>query len=284
MKRLSIWHQYCLPQHFLSRLLGRIANIRCRCIKNFMIKTIIKIYKVNMSEAKLESPDDYPSFNQFFIRHLKANARPFPHNNLLIASPADGVISQFGPITKGRLIQAKGHDFSLMELLGGETSSYKEFLDGEFATIYLSPKDYHRMHMPLSGNLRQMSYVPGKLFSVSPKTTSMIPELFARNERVICWFDSEQGPFALVLVGAFFVASIATTWAGVIAPGVSKGIQTWDYAPNQQIHLKQGDEMGYFEFGSTIIMLLPKGMANWQPSLKAEDAVKLGQVLARIQS
>jgi len=196
MNKISIWHQYCLPQHFLSRLLGRIANIRCKFIKNAMIKAIIKIYKVNMNEALVERAEDYPTFNQFFIRHLKASARPFPHNNLLIASPADGVISQLGQITEGRLIQAKGHDFSLMELLGGETSSYKEFIDGLFATIYLSPKDYHRIHMPLSGNLRQMTYIPGKLFSVSPKTTQMVPELFARNERVVCWFDSEHGPFA----------------------------------------------------------------------------------------
>ncbi|MDF2940388.1 MAG: phosphatidylserine decarboxylase [Gammaproteobacteria bacterium] len=280
--KLSIWHQYCLPQHFLSRFLGRIANIRCKFFKNLMIKLVIKKFKVNMSEAQFENLDHYASFNEFFIRHLKADARPFPHNNLLLASPSDGVISQFGQIKEGRLIQAKGHDFSLMELLGGESSAYKEFLDGEFATIYLSPKDYHRIHMPLSGNLRQMTYVPGKLFSVSPKTTTMVPELFARNERVICCFDSEFGPFALVLVGAFFVASIATSWAGVIAPNNIRKVQNWDYAPDQQIHLKQGDEMGYFQFGSTVIMLLPKGMTSWRPELTSEQFVKLGQVLANI--
>lgn len=282
MNKLSIWHQYCLPQHFLSRLLGKIANCRCKLLKNSLVKMVIKVYKVDMTEAKLQNLDDYPCFNDFFTRYLKTEARPFPHNNLLVASPCDGVVSQFGRISNGRLIQAKGHDFSLMELLGGESSSYKEFLDGEFATIYLSPKDYHRVHMPLSGNLRQMTYVPGKLFSVSPKTTSMVPELFARNERVICWFDSDHGPFTLVLVGAFFVASIATTWAGIIAPNKMRQVQTWDYAPDQRIHLKQGDEMGHFRFGSTVIMLLPKGLANWQPGLKNDDFIKLGQVLGRL--
>ncbi len=233
-----------------------------------------------MAEAADPVPENYACFNDFFTRALKPDARKFPEHENEIACPADGAISQIGNIEQGQIFQAKGHDFSTRELLGGSQEMADLFEDGKFATIYLSPKDYHRVHMPLTGELRQMIYVPGRLFSVSPLTANQIPRLFARNERMVALFETEQGPMAMVMVGAMIVASIETTWAGLVTPPKRK-LQQFNYG--HPVKLGKSEEMGQFKLGSTVILLFGKDMISWDKALQAEEVVRLGQQIGQLK-
>lgn len=280
-QRLFIFMQYVLPHHTLSRLVGRLAECETPWFKNRLIAWFIKRYQVDMSEALLEDPSAYRHFNDFFTRALKADARTFDDSENAVLSPADGAISQLGEIKNGRIFQAKGHSFSLLELLGGDAERASPFMGGSFSTIYLSPKDYHRVHMPLTGILREMVYIPGRLFSVNQTTAEQVPELFARNERVACIFDTEQGPMAIVLVGAMVVASIETVWAGQITPPL-RNLRCYDYSQSAQqpITLEKGAELGRFKLGSTAIVLFGANHVTWDNQLQASDPVQVGQSLA----
>lgn len=280
-QRLFIFMQYILPHHTLSRLIGRLAECEAPWFKNRLIAWFIKRYHVDMSEALVEDPRAYRHFNDFFTRELKDGIRPIDDSEKAVVSPADGAISQLGSIEHGRIFQAKGHSFSLQELLGGDNERAAPFMGGSFSTVYLSPKDYHRVHMPLTGILREMVYIPGRLFSVNQTTAENVPELFARNERVACIFDTEQGPMAVVLVGAMVVASIETVWAGLITPPL-RALRSYDYSQTarQPITLEKGAELGRFKLGSTAIVLFGPNHVTWSTELQAESAVKVGQRLA----
>lgn len=256
MDQVKIVLQYILPKHLISRLVGYLAAARLGFFSHLLIKLFIKAYKIDMTEAKYQQASDYRSFNEFFTRPLKDGIRPLAEATDIIAHPVDGTISQLGPITDGKLVQAKNHDYSLQTLLGGEAETAAPFLGGQFATIYLAPKDYHRIHMPVSGTLREMIYVPGDLFSVNPLTAENVPNLFARNERVVTIFDTELGPMALVLVGATIVASIETVWAGTITPPTGKTVHRWQYPATgpTAVRLEKGAEMGRFKLGSTVVL------------------------------
>lgn len=277
--RLAVLPQYLLPKHALTVFAGLVANAKAGKLTTRLIAWFVNKYQVNMAEAANPDIASYDSFNAFFTRALKPNARPLAAANLVC--PVDGSISQFGPIAKGALFQAKGRDFSATALLGGDRVLGAQFLDGCFANIYLSPRDYHRIHMPCDGLLTRMIYVPGDLFSVNPTTAKGVPNLFARNERVICLFETQYGSMAMVLVGATIVGSIATVWHGVVNPPRRKAVQEWHYA-DQEIKLKQGEEMGRFLLGSTVLVLMPTNNfifnAAWQPA----GAVVMGQSMAKI--
>ncbi|MCA1771253.1 MAG: archaetidylserine decarboxylase [Halomonas sp.] len=244
--------QYPLPHHALSRLTGQFAQCDNPWVKNTLINAFIKRFDVDMSQALEPDPAAYATFNDFFTRALKADARPIHEG---IVCPADGTLSQYGRLQAGQLVQAKGHTYSAQTLLGGDTALAEEFLGGSFATVYLSPKDYHRVHMPVTGTLREMIYVPGRLFSVNQATASYVPGLFARNERLVCIFDNEQGPMAMVLVGAMIVAAIETVWSGQVTP-LSGHPQRMQFG--QPITLEKGAEMGRFKLGSTVVMCFAK--------------------------
>lgn len=275
--------QRMAPQHLLSQLAGKLADNTTPWLKNFLIRQFSRIYKVNLLEAERESIEDYRSFNDFFTRELKSGARPqATHENYqtTINSPVDGEISQYGRIKEGRLIQAKGVDYSLVELLGGDEKAAEPYLNGAFITIYLSPKDYHRVHMCRSGKLLSMTYVPGDLYSVNQTTTEHLPNLFARNERVVSFFESEgKIQHASVMVGAMIVGSIETVWDGIIAPP-NKSISHFLYKKTRSVSLKQGDEMGRFRLGSTVILLLQEDNLHWDERVRCGESVKLGQSLA----
>ncbi|SDW96558.1 thiosulfate sulfurtransferase [Pseudomonas syringae] len=279
--RLFILSQYLLPHHLLSRLAGCVAECRVRWFKNAFTEWFARRYQVDMSQALVEDLTSYEHFNAFFTRALKPDARPLDTTPGAILSPADGAISQLGPIDHGRIFQAKGHSFSVLELLGGDPKLSAPFMGGEFATVYLSPKDYHRVHMPLAGTLREMVYVPGRIFSVNQTTAENVPELFARNERVVCLFDTERGPMAVVLVGAMIVASVETVWAGLVTPP-KRELKTFRYdeAARAPIHLEKGAEMGRFKLGSTAIVLFGPDQVKWVEQLKAGSSVQMGQALA----
>lgn len=255
-KKLKIGTQYLMPAHLLSKSLGYLAEKRLGIVTQLMIKAFSAKYNINLDEAHYSSLKDYNTFNEFFTRRLKDSARPIAKNSQCIA-PADGILSEFGLIEAGRLIQAKGHYFSLVELLGGEEQHATPFLDGSFATIYLSPRDYHRVHMPCDATLVRMVYIPGELYSVNPFLAQHIPGLFAKNERVVCYFDTAFGPMVQILVGATITASIETSWAGVVNYKHKKDIVTTEYALDNDlaIKFKQGDYMGLFKLGSTVINL-----------------------------
>lgn len=275
--------QYLLPQHLLSRLVGKLAETEIPWLKNLLIENFIKQYQVNMSEAADPEARNYRNFNAFFTRPLRDDARPIADGNNTMICPADGAISQLGDIRSGRVFQAKGQDYSLLELLGGNSDDAEAFADGSFATIYLSPKDYHRVHMPLDGTLRRMTYVPGALFSVNTVTAENVPRLFARNERAVCVFDTEYGPMAVILVGAMIVAGIETVWEGQIAPP-PRTIKTRDYhSETQAIELKKGEEMGRFKLGSTAIVLMGKDCVNWAENYQALTPTRLGEALGQCQ-
>lgn len=282
---LKVLPQYILPQHGLSKLMSWFTHSQNKALKNFMINLVIKHYGVNLAEALEQNIDNFPSFNHFFTRELKPGARAFAPEADAIACPADGAISQIGKITGGKIFQAKGKSFSTIDLLGGNIERAEPFENGSFATIYLSPKDYHRLHMPLTGTLREMVHIPGRLFSVNAATTRNVPGLFARNERVAAIFDTEAGPMALVLVGAIFVSSIETVWHGVVTPPSAPSVQTWDYRTkanvlkNKPATLTKGQEMGRFNMGSTIIMLFGKDKITWDPAIIADKTVSLGEKL-----
>ncbi|WP_163134550.1 archaetidylserine decarboxylase [Agarivorans sp. Alg241-V36] len=266
LDKIKVAAQYCFPQHGLSRLVGKLAQAEAGKLTHWVIKKFINRYQVDMNDAVHSEPSAYSSFNAFFTRPLKPGARPIVEGDNNLAHPVDGAVSQLGPIQHGQLIQAKGHDYSARELLGGDKALAEEFSDGDFATIYLAPKDYHRIHMPCKGKLRKMVYVPGQLFSVNPLTAANVPNLFARNERVVAIFDTEFGPMAMVLVGATIVASIETIWSGTVTPPGGKQVFTWDYQ-DQEISLDKGAEMGRFKLGSTVVMLFAKDAIEFEQSL-----------------
>jgi len=268
--------QYLIPQHTLSVLMHRLTRSEVTWFKNSFIRFITAKYKVNVSEAAQTDLMLFPSFNAFFTRELRDGVRPIAEGEAVITSPVDGMISQMGNVVQGQLVQAKGREYSVLELLGGDESLAKQFDQGQFATIYLSPKDYHRIHMPITGTLRKMTYIPGKLFSVNPRTARAVPRLFARNERVVTVFDTEQGPIVMVLVGAIFVGSMETVWSGKITPPYGKNIQYWDYYGDQAITLQKGEEMGRFNMGSTVVMLLPLESKLFKEELTAGKAIQLG--------
>ncbi len=277
-QRLFILSQYLLPHNLLSRLIGCAAECRATWLKNRLITWFVQHYQVNMSEALVEEPTAYEHFNAFFTRALKDGARPLDETPGAILCPADGAISQLGQIEHGRLFQAKGHSFSTLELLGGDAERAAAFMGGEFATIYLSPKDYHRVHMPLTGTLKEMVYVPGRLFSVNQTTAENVPELFARNERLVCLFDTERGPMAVVLVGAMIVAAIETVWAGQVTPPKRELRTTrYDAAARGPVGLEKGAELGRFKLGSTAVVLFGPNQVKWTEDLLAGSAVRMGQ-------
>ena len=273
--------QYVIPHHLVSRLVHYFVECRAPWFKNALIRWIIKHYDVDMSEAQNETPESFVHFNDFFTRPLKEGARPLPEKDSTIVSPADGAISQLGDIENGRIFQAKGHDYSLTELLGGDAELSQEFMGGRFATIYLSPRDYHRIHIPATGTLRRMIHVPGRLFSVNQGTVENIPRLFARNERVVSVFDTDSGPMVVIMVGAINVASIETVWSGLVTPYRAR-VRTYDYglSSGKDITLQRGEEMGRFKLGSTAIVLFGKDRAQWLDHWQAGATIKMGQALA----
>ncbi len=284
MPSLFIVFQYLLPQQLLSRLVGLVAE--SKLLKKPFIKIFIRRYKVDLSQATIQDIDKFKNFNQFFTRELQPDARPLAADPRAVVCPADGALSQIGNISNNELLQAKGRYYSCEDLLGGDKQMAELFREGSFATIYLSPRDYHRVHMPLDGALLKTVYIPGKLFSVNQLTTESVPNLFARNERLVCLFQTELGPMALVLVGAMIVAGIDTVWSGRVSPAVGKReIRYTDYANHQPaIELPRGAEMGRFRLGSTAIVLFPQGVMEFDSSLKASSAVVMGQLLGQVNA
>ena len=275
--RLAVLPQYLLPKQALTALAGRIARARGGRLTTRLIEWFVRRYGVNMSEAANPELASYASFNDFFTRALKDGARPLASAELIC--PVDGAISQFGAIKGNQIFQAKGHDYSSTALVGGDASLAAQFDDGSFATLYLSPKDYHRIHMPCDGRLIRMIHVPGQLFSVNPTTARGVPGLFARNERVVCVFESARGPFVLVLVGATIVGSMATVWHGVVNPPRGSEQREWLY-DEQPVLLRQGQEMGRFLLGSTVVLLFSKGLLQFNPAWSPARAVRLGEAMA----
>lgn len=267
--------QYPLPHQYLSRWAGRLADSRTPWLKNLLIRQFIRTYQVNMTEAEKPSPEHYEHFNAFFTRALKEGARPLEAG---IVSPADGVLSQYGLIHHGHMIQAKGQEYTVTSLLGGDADEAAPYEQGRFATVYLSPRDYHRVHMPCDATLRSTCYLPGRLFSVNQATTQHIPELFARNERLVCHFDTEYGPMALVLVGAMIVAGIETTWQGRYTPVHPNRAQRETFEAGH-IAFKKGDEMGRFYLGSTVVMCFGSNI-HFATERSPQQPVRLGMILA----
>jgi phosphatidylserine decarboxylase len=280
---LFIASQYVLPHHWLSRLVGKLAACENTWLKNQLITRFIRQYDVRLDEAQRQHPQDFRSFNDFFTRELLPEARPLDNAADSLLSPADGAISQIGHIQRGRIFQAKGQEFSLTELLGGSRPRAEDFVGGKFATLYLSPRDYHRVHMPMAGKLREMIYVPGSLFSVNQTTAERVPGLFARNERLVCIFDTEHGPMAMVLVGAMIVAAIETVWAGRITPP-TRELKVTDYRDPQPVELDKGEEMGRFCLGSTVVLCFPDGMVDWSKELEAGSPIRMGSRLGSIRA
>ena len=285
LDRLFVLVQYVLPQILISRIAGKLADSKPPAVLKYaFIRWFIGRYGVNMSEAAEEDPTRYPSFNEFFTRALKPGIRPMGGHERSIISPVDGTVSQLGQIERDRVFQAKGQSFNLTELLGGDEDRARAFVDGQFATIYLAPKDYHRIHMPLAGQLREMVYVPGRLFSVNPVTAAAVPRLFARNERVVATFDTEAGPMAMVMVGAMIVGSVETRWAGIVSPtNGRREVSSSDYRHlSNTIRYDRGEEMGRFRLGSTVILLFPKGASRWQAELRARSVVRMGEAFGEV--
>jgi len=274
--RLAVLLQYLLPKQALTIFAGKVANAKGGASTARLIKWFIGRYKVNMAEAANPDIRSYATFNDFFTRALRSDARPLAQADFIC--PVDGAISQFGRIENEQLFQAKGHSYSATALVGGDHTLAQQFKDGSFATLYLSPKDYHRIHMPCDGRLTRMIYVPGDLFSVNPVTARGVPGLFARNERVVCVFESEHGPFVLTLVGATIVGSMATVWHGVVNPPRSREVRVWQY-DKQQLSLKKGDEMGRFLLGSTVVMLFPKNVLQFNPQWAPAQTVRMGEAM-----
>lgn len=279
---LTTWLLKVLPQHALAAVMYKVARSRWKPLKNLIIRQVIKRYDVDLLEARISDPSQYGSFNEFFTRALNADARPVASDPDSIVCPADGKVSQVGEISGGRLIQAKGHDYPLLDLLAGNKALADEFSDGNFATIYLSPKDYHRVHMPAGGTLREMHFVPGQLFSVSEATTQLVPGLFARNERVISIFETDRGPLAVILVGAIFVGSMETVWNGEVR-GSGRNPRVWKYEGQFALDIPRGEEMGRFNMGSTVILLFPPGVSQWNVDLLAGKEVRMGESIGRIK-
>lgn len=279
--RLAVLPQYVYPKRALTAFASKVANAKLGSITTSLIRWFVGKYGVNMEEAANPDIRSYPTFNEFFTRPLREGARPIADVDYIC--PVDGTISQFGRIERGQMLQAKAHNYSALALVGGDRELAANFHDGSFATLYLAPKDYHRVHMPCAGRLTRMIYVPGTLFSVNPTTALGVPNLFARNERAVCVFDAEHGPFVLTLVGATIVGSMTTVWHGVINPKRTGEVREWHYDPAQWT-FKKGDEMGRFSLGSTVVMLFPQKASlefnrDWAPG----GAVRLGEPMAEIR-
>ena len=281
---LFVLLQYLLPHHLLSWLMYLITRSEWKPLKDRIIRAVIRLYKVDMDQALHPDPAHYPSFNAFFTRPLRPDARPLARDSNAVLCPADGTLSQAGDIRDGEIFQAKGQGYSLEELLGERSSWWERLNGGRFATVYLSPRDYHRVHIPLGGRLKRMIHVPGRLFSVNPVTTRIVPRLFARNERVVCLFETDIGPMAVILVGAIFVASIDTVWAGTVAPAYRR-VRRVDYdgAP-EPVSLQRGEEMGRFNMGSTVVLLFGPNTVEWLASLQPGVPVRMGESLGNIVS
>jgi phosphatidylserine decarboxylase len=282
MDYLKALPQYLMPGHAISRLIHAFTRIRHPAIRKPFTRWFVRQFGINMDEAAQSDAESYPHFNAFFTRELKPGIRPICPEADALACPVDGRVSQAGPIREGRVFQAKGHDYSLQTLLGGDSELAAHFAAGHFTTIYLSPRDYHRIHMPCTGTLREMIHVPGRLFSVNPATTRVIPGLFARNERVVSIFDTEFGPMAMVKVGAVNVGSIETVWAGEITPPAASAVKRWQYQGEQAITLQKGEEMGRFNMGSTVVLVMANPGWQWQADFLPDVPVRLGQCIARL--
>jgi len=275
--KLAILLQHIAPKQLITIVAGKLANLQCPSLTPKVIAWFVKHYQVNMQEAENPDISSYKTFNDFFTRSLKSDARPIEKADFIC--PVDGAISQFGAIRKNQIFQAKGHDYSTLALVAGNAPLADQFEDGHFACLYLSPKDYHRIHMPCDGRLVGMTYVPGDLFSVNPTTAANVPNLFARNERVVCEFVSEKhGTFVMVLIGATIVGSMATVWHGIVNPPRSQSVKSWQYSP-QDIRLKQGEEMGRFLLGSTVVMLFEKEALSFNQNWKPAQLIQLGEVM-----
>lgn len=274
--------QYLIPQHLLSRGVHKFTRLKLGKTTQWMIHRFIQTYHIDMEGVENSTIQTYTTFNEFFTRKLKPSARPLAESGII--SPVDGEISQIGRVGNHRLFQAKSHRFQLTDLMGGNIDLADLFRNGLFCTIYLSPRDYHRIHIPMTGQLTDMVYVPGRLFSVNASTTRVVPNLFSRNERVICLFNTEYGPMALVLVGALFVGSIKTVWAGDIAPSRSSSVQHWQYHSENLKIFQRGDEIGQFNMGSTVIVLLDSSRIEWLPEHIKQSKLRMGQMLARYLS
>ncbi len=274
--------QRIIPQHWLSLQMHKLMRCEVVPIKNFLIKNFINLYNVDMSIAIEKNPQNFIHFNEFFVRELETTARPFLTDSNSIASPVDGAVSQAGLIEKYQLFQAKGKTFSLSSLLANDQQLTENFINGYFSTLYLSPKDYHRIHMPLDGKLKKMIYVPGDLFAVNQRTVEHVPELFARNERTIILFETDSGPFVLIMVGAIFVGSMETVWhEEMITPPYKKEIKVWNY--DSDLTLKKGEEMGRFNMGSTVVLLFGKDQISWAENQRAGTPIKMGQQIGEIR-
>ena len=276
--RLAVLPQYLLPKQLLTMIAGRFASARAGSLTTSAIRRFVARYGVDMSEAADPDIASYATFNDFFTRALRPDARPI--SPAAVICPVDGAVSQLGAIEHDQIFQAKGHRYSTTALLGGDAAMAEQFKDGSFATIYLSPRDYHRIHMPCPGRLLRMVHVPGALFSVNPLTARGVPGLFARNERVVCHFQTPLGPMALVLVGATIVGSMATVWHGQVNPPRTGKLRSWDYS-TQPITLAQGEEMGRFMLGSTIVLLFQRGAVQFEPGWQALRPTRLGEAMAR---
>lgn len=274
--RLAVLSQYLMPKQLLTVLAGKFAGARLGGLTTAVIRRFVARYGVNLQEAADPDIASYASFNEFFTRPLREGARPPADADFIC--PVDGAISQFGAIERDSIFQAKGHSYTTTALVGGDADLAAQFADGSFATLYLSPKDYHRIHMPCAGRLRRMIYVPGELFSVNPTTARGVPGLFARNERVVCVFDSDFGPFVLTLVGATIVGSMATVWHGIVNPPRARTVREWHY-DDRQIALQKGQEMGRFLLGSTVVMLFPKDTLNFNPEWEPTRAIRMGEAM-----
>ncbi|SFF31086.1 phosphatidylserine decarboxylase [Fontimonas thermophila] len=272
--------QWLLPTRWLSTLVFRLTRMRQPMCKRILIRVFMRAFRIDLSEAELENPDSYDSFNDFFTRALKPGARPLPKDLQALISPVDGTISQFGDIREGRIIQAKGRDYSVLELLGGDTEAADAFMNGRFCTIYLAPYNYHRIHMPIHGRLKRWSYVPGRLFSVNAATARAMPNLFARNERLNAIFATPAGDIALTMVGALFVGSLETVWAGCVTPPHLRGAPA-HYEPMSPVVLGRGEELGRFNMGSTVILLAPPDSVEWIPTLAPGQTVRMGEAIGR---
>jgi len=279
LDRCYVLFHSLLPTNFLSWLMFHIAQIRNSAFKNAFIGIFVKLYKVDLSEAEFEIVKSYPDFSSFFTRALKPNARPIDPDPGVLVSPVDGRVSALAPIKDGQMIQAKGRLYTVGDLLGGSKAAAL-FNRGSFCTIYLAPHNYHRIHMPTSGKLREWGYVPGRLFSVSERAVRTIPRLFTRNERVFSIFETDYGPLAVVMVGALFVGSIETAWNGRVTP--PHGHEAGGYTPMTPVVLMRGREMGRFNMGSTVILLAPAGMVSWRPHLAQNKEVRMGLALGTL--
>lgn len=280
---LKTFWQYLIPQHTLSGAMYSFANIEWPPLKNFVIKQFCKLYNVDLSEADRINPEDYRSFNDFFTRSLKISARPIDARPDAVISPVDGCISQSGDILHNQIIQAKGFQYSTEALLGGNVALANRFIDGQFSVIYLSPRDYHRIHMPLDAQLLSMMYVPGDLFAVNPATVRTIPELFARNERLVLEFECVSGKFAMVMVGAIFVGSMETVWMGKVTPPYNNTLQYWDYHAHP-LPFSKGDEIARFNMGSTVVLLTEANAFKGLTAQIENTPIKMGQAIATISS